>query len=413
MERQVPKRPPSLLILEDDPIIAELFGTLFSFEGYETRVAESVVEGIRMLDADPPSVVLLDLMMPNTSGLEFCHYVREQSATPHIPIVVVSAMNSLEDIEAATDAGADTYLTKPVPNRMLVDTVQKLVLNPTKPSWDQPRSSLELEVRRAVVQTKLYLAEIRRSHDLHAAAAAHASRAEQLTAFQKQDLLRQAADEYRRIIKDNETAAWDILGAIFKRLELRERAISRQSRHRPIDAEGWALASSRASFVLDDCRSWAETSPDQILGEYEFALAGGDDIYAFLLERCGLPALQAAGAWAELERFQRTVYEANPPEPTAAAELEAYYEVLNPLRTELSKIRPPEGVVLVQPAQRISAPAAPAERANGRHRPGTKPLPRLPDPPATDEVRLAGSNGHRATAGRAYAPSSVEATRRA
>jgi hypothetical protein len=199
------------------------------------------------------------------------------------------------------------------------------------------------------------------------------------------------------MIQDNEAAAWDILGAIFKRLELRERAIARQSRHRPMDADGWAMAASRAAFVQEDCRNWADASPDQVLGEYEFALASGDDIYAYLLERCGLPALQTAGAWAELERFQRAVYDANPPEPSAAAELEGYYQLLNPLRAELSKIRPPEGVILVQPASHAQpSPAATGAQSNGHRRPDPKPLPRLADEPDTGAQPQIHTNGHAA-----------------
>jgi CheY-like chemotaxis protein len=376
MDAHVPESPPRLLILEDDPIIAELFGTLFGFEGYETQVADSVVEGIRCLDADPPNAILLDLMMPNASGLEFCRYVRQESTTPHIPIVVVSAKNTPKDIDEAADAGADAYLTKPVPNRTLVETVQRLVLNPPKPSREHTRSSLELDVRRAVVQVKLYLAEIRRARAQYEGAAEHASTARRLSPAQKQELLRQAADEYRRMIQGNESGAWEILVAILERLELRERAISRQSRHRPRDAESWALASSRAAFVEEDCRQWAENDPQQLLGEYEYALSSAEDVYAYLIERGGPPALETAGAWAEREELLKAIYNANPPDPESLGELSRYYDLLNPLRAQLGKIRPPEGVILVQPAENAAesvADGAPS-RANGHQLQDTKPL---------------------------------------
>jgi len=377
MDTHAPASPPRLLILEDDPIIAELFGTLFGFEGYETQVAGTVVEGIRCLESNPPNVVLLDLMMPNASGLEFCRYLRQESKTPHVPIVVVSAKNTPQDVDEAIDAGADAYLTKPVPNRQLVDSVQQLVLNPPKPSREHTRSSLELDVRRAVVQVKLYLAEIRRAHAQYEGAASHAAGADRLTPAQKQDLLRQAADEYRRTIMDNETAAWEIVVAIMERLELRERAIARQSRHRPTDAESWALASSRAGFVEQDCRQWAESDPQQLLGEYEFALSSGDSVYAYLIERAAPLALEAAGAWSEREDLLKAIYNANPPDPDALGELSRYYEMLNPLRAQLGKIRPPEGVILVQPAEETAAKPTDLqglERTNGHRRGDTKPL---------------------------------------
>lgn len=384
MDTHVPETPPRLLILEDDPIIAELFGTLFGFEGYETHVAGTVVEGIESLESRPPNAVLLDLMMPNASGLEFCRYLREESNAPHVPIVVVSAKNTPQDIDDAIDAGADAYLTKPVPNRQLVDTVQRMVLNPPKPSREHTRSSLELDVRRAVVQVKLYLAEIRRARALYEGAASHAASAQGLTPNQRQDLLRQAADEYRRTIKGNEAAAWEILVAILERLELRERAIARQSRHQPSAVDDWALASSRAEFVDQDCRHWAETGPGQLLGEYELALSSGDHVYAYLLERSAPTALEAAGAWAEREILLKAIYNANPPDPDSVAELGRYYDLLNPLRAQLGKIRPPEGVILVQPAEHAAskqpqsdlpahsnghggADAVPSDSSNGFH----------------------------------------------
>jgi DNA-binding response OmpR family regulator len=357
MDSQVPESAPRLLILEDDPIIAELFGTLFSFEGYETEVAGTVADGVRSLEARPPNAVLLDLMMPNASGLEFCRYVREESRSPHVPIVVVSAKNTPQDIDKATDAGADAYLTKPVPNRQLVETVQRLVLNPPVPSDEHERSSLELDVRRAVVQVKLYLAEIRRARDQYENAASHAADADRLSPMQKQDLLRQAADEYRRMIKGNEAAAWEILVAILERLELRERAIARQSRHRPTDADGWAQASSRAGFVEQDCRQWSATDPQQVLGEYEFALSSGDHVYAYLIERAGPDALEDSGAWAQRETLLKAIFDANPPDPDALAELARYYDLLNPLRAQLGKVQPPEGVILVQPTSEPDAEA--------------------------------------------------------
>ncbi len=377
MDTRMPESPPRLLILEDDPIIAELFGTLFGFEGYETKVAETVVDGIRSLEADPPNVILLDLMMPNASGLEFCRYLRQELTTPHVPIVVVSAKNTPQDIDEAIDAGADAYLTKPVPNRHLVDTVQSLVMNPPKPSREHSRSSLELDARRAVVQVKLYLAEIRRARAQYEGAASHASSSERLSLAQKQDLLRQAADEYQRTIKGNEAAAWEIVVAIMERLELRERAIARQSRHRPTDADSWALASSRAGFVEEDCQHWAESEPGQLLGEYEFALSSGDGVYAYLIERTGPSALEAAGAWAEREELLKAIYNANPPDPDALGELSRYYDLLNPLRAQLGKIRPPEGVILVQPPDHQAAGGANGKEpghTNGRRPADTQPL---------------------------------------
>ena len=383
---------PRLLILEDDPIIAELFDTLFSFEGYDTVVAGTVVDGINELDALPPHAVVLDLMMPNASGLDFCRYLRTESQTPNIPIVVVSAKNQQEDIDAAVDAGADVYLTKPISNRVLVETVQKLLDHP--PSSSAPASQhniLDVRVRRAVVQIKLYLAEMRRAKEHYEAATDELGRSKTSSPARKQELLRQATDDFRRLIRGNETAAWEIMVDTLDRLELRERAIARQSRHRPKGSDAWSQAASRARFVEEDCQHWAATNPAQILGEYELALSTGDTVLAYLLERYGDESLQAAGAWHELQDFQQAVFEANPPDGETLDQLEHYYAVLNPLRAQLSKIRPPEGVVLVQPPTESSKAGQPNNSTNAAQ---TGSLvgdvqPRLPG--------RSNGNGHHAT----------------
>lgn len=361
---------PRLLILEDDPIIAELFDTLFSFEGYDTTVAGTVVDGIGELEAEPPHAVVLDLMMPNASGLDFCRYLRTESQSPNIPIVVVSAKNQQDDIDAAVDVGADVYLTKPVSNRVLVETVQKLLDHP--PSSSAPASQhniLDIRVRRAVVQIKLYLAEMRRAKEHFEAATDELGSSKTSSPTRKQELLRQATDDFRRLIRGNETAAWEIMVDTLHRLELRERAIARQSCHRPKGSEGWSQASSRSHFVEEDCKHWAASNPAQILGEYELALSTGDTVLAYLLERYGDPALQAFGAWHELQDFQQAVFEANPPDGETLDQLERYYAVLNPLRAQLSKMRPPEGVVLVQPTRDESSneqPSSPTDDALAR-----------------------------------------------
>jgi CheY-like chemotaxis protein len=80
-----------------------------------------------MLGQENPDVIILDIMMPDVSGLEFLRYVRREPALQHIPVVVVSAKSLPSDVRAGLDAGASAYLTKPVGFMDLKGAVERLL----------------------------------------------------------------------------------------------------------------------------------------------------------------------------------------------------------------------------------------------------------------------------------------------
>jgi two-component system, OmpR family, response regulator MtrA len=102
---------PRVLIVDDDPIILELLGTILHLNGIEFAAASDGVAGLALAQAMNPDVVLLDVMMPRKDGYEVC---RELKAQPDPPkIVMVTAKTSAEDELAALAAGADDYVRKP------------------------------------------------------------------------------------------------------------------------------------------------------------------------------------------------------------------------------------------------------------------------------------------------------------
>jgi DNA-binding response OmpR family regulator len=109
-----------ILIIEDDPDIRESLELVLTLEGYRTITASNGREGLAHLDrADPPSLILLDLMMPVMNGWDFLSAQRAtRSAT--IPVVVVSAAG-----EAARPVDADAYVAKPVDLDRLLDVVHQ------------------------------------------------------------------------------------------------------------------------------------------------------------------------------------------------------------------------------------------------------------------------------------------------
>ena len=105
------KGKPRVLIVDDDPIILELVGTILHLNGVEFAAAADGVTGLALAQAIHPDVVLLDVMMPRKDGYEVCRELKDQSDPPKI--VMVTAKTSAEDELAALAAGADDYIRKP------------------------------------------------------------------------------------------------------------------------------------------------------------------------------------------------------------------------------------------------------------------------------------------------------------
>jgi DNA-binding response OmpR family regulator len=116
-----------ILIVEDDNDIAELFSMMMVRAGYTTHVCRDVLSAIRTFNHKRPSAIILDLMLPDMHGLEFCRYVRRDTKRNATPIVVVSAAKTADSISNAMQAGADLFLAKPLSATELGNAVTSLV----------------------------------------------------------------------------------------------------------------------------------------------------------------------------------------------------------------------------------------------------------------------------------------------
>ncbi len=103
----------SLLLIEDERDIAKLMEYNLHTEGYTTEWFASAEEGLERLKSSTFDLILLDLMLPGMSGLEFCRRVRRAESTQHIPIIMVTAKGSEEEVVRGLETGADDYITKP------------------------------------------------------------------------------------------------------------------------------------------------------------------------------------------------------------------------------------------------------------------------------------------------------------
>lgn len=107
-------RPHRILLVDDNEQNLELLEAYLEELGAEVVTAADGLEALKQVQADPPSLILLDIMMPRMSGFQLCSRLKADPATKRIPIIMVTALNEVSDMERAHDCGADDFLTKPV-----------------------------------------------------------------------------------------------------------------------------------------------------------------------------------------------------------------------------------------------------------------------------------------------------------
>jgi DNA-binding response OmpR family regulator len=103
--------PVTILLVDDDPLIVRSVSFLLRQEGYRVIPAASGAEALTAAREAPPDVVLLDVALPDISGVEVCRRLRQDTG---VPIIILSARRTEADKIVGLDAGADDYLTKPI-----------------------------------------------------------------------------------------------------------------------------------------------------------------------------------------------------------------------------------------------------------------------------------------------------------
>jgi len=103
-----------ILVVDDTPLNVKMLADLLAFKGYQVVTAASGAEGLAKIESEHPDLVLLDVMMPGMNGYEVCQKIRANPATGMLPVVMVTALDPVEERLKGLEAGADDFLSKPV-----------------------------------------------------------------------------------------------------------------------------------------------------------------------------------------------------------------------------------------------------------------------------------------------------------
>ena len=116
-----------VLVVDDIPANVKLLEAKLGAEYFDVVTAGSGPEALRKVEEEKPDIVLLDVMMPGMDGFEVCQRIKQNPATAHLPVIMVTALDQVSDRVQGLEAGADDFLTKPVNDVALFARVRSLV----------------------------------------------------------------------------------------------------------------------------------------------------------------------------------------------------------------------------------------------------------------------------------------------
>ena len=117
----------TILVVEDEPAIAELVAVNLSFAGYKVLRAADTIQAETLIRAEQPDLILLDWMLPGSSGVQFAKKLRADDRTRDIPIIMLTARSEEGDKVEGLESGADDYMTKPFSPKELMARIKAVM----------------------------------------------------------------------------------------------------------------------------------------------------------------------------------------------------------------------------------------------------------------------------------------------
>lgn len=147
----IPDEKPCILFIDDNKDLRELIQHILS-KKYQIFIAENALQGLELLKNTPVDIIICDIMMPQMNGLEFCRQIKGDIQTNHIPIIMLTAKNAVDDQIECYKAGAESYIAKPFEMKILQARIDNL-LQSREQSRQSFRSKMEINISNLNYQT--------------------------------------------------------------------------------------------------------------------------------------------------------------------------------------------------------------------------------------------------------------------
>ena len=122
--------PKTILIVEDNELNKKLFHDLLEAHGYETIETSNGLEALELARTHKPDLVVMDIQLPEVSGLEVTKWMKEDESLRHIPVVAVTAFAMKGDEQRIREGGCEAYISKPISVTGFMGTIKSLLNEP-------------------------------------------------------------------------------------------------------------------------------------------------------------------------------------------------------------------------------------------------------------------------------------------
>lgn len=116
-----------ILVVDDEPMVADFVAELLAAEGYRTEITHRSLDALGLARRNPPDLIVLDMRMPMMDGVELCRHLKADPRTADVPILIVTGMTDVQDMEHALAGGADDFMTKPIQRADLLIRVRSML----------------------------------------------------------------------------------------------------------------------------------------------------------------------------------------------------------------------------------------------------------------------------------------------